>query len=172
MQIPSSRESNPYVGPVPFTDKEKDLFFGREKEAKRLLSLAISERVVLFYAPSGAGKSSLINAGLIPGLENHEYKIFPTVRVGGTLPSGRNLASVNNIYVFNTLLSLAGKIDTYEILVDKPLSSFVTEEMQDPKAVPHWLIFDQFEEILTTHPELFHKRRDFFRQLAAALDVD
>ena len=59
---------NPYVGPRSFERKERALFFGREREARDLLALAISKRLVLFYAPSGAGKSSLINARLIPSL--------------------------------------------------------------------------------------------------------
>ena len=58
---------NPYVGPRTFTRQERDRFFGREREANDLFSLVVSERLVLFYAQSGAGKSSLINTRLIPG---------------------------------------------------------------------------------------------------------
>jgi len=46
---------NPYVGPRTFTYAERERFFGREREARELLSLVISERLVLFYAQSGAG---------------------------------------------------------------------------------------------------------------------
>ena len=49
---------NPYVGPRTFTQAESTVFFGREREARELLSLVISQRLVLFYAQSGAGKSS------------------------------------------------------------------------------------------------------------------
>jgi ABC-type multidrug transport system ATPase subunit len=52
----------PYVGTRPFKTDEGDRFFGRDRESLDLLSLVISERLVLFYAQSGAGKSSLINA--------------------------------------------------------------------------------------------------------------
>ena len=60
-----SRE-NPYVGPRTFSEKEAHLFFGREREARDLLALVLSERLVLFYARSGAGKSSLLYTRLIP----------------------------------------------------------------------------------------------------------
>ena len=53
---------NPYVGPRTFQEKEADRFFGREREARELVALVVSERLTLFYAQSGAGKSSLINA--------------------------------------------------------------------------------------------------------------
>ena len=68
---------NPYVGPRTFTRQEKDLFFGREREARALLSKVMSARLVLFYAPSGAGKSSLINTRLIPQLDDEDFMKNP-----------------------------------------------------------------------------------------------
>lgn len=170
--MPSSEVTNPYVGPVPFDREKKEFFFGREKETKKLLSLAISERVVLFYSQSGAGKSSLINAGLIPGLKDYDYWTLPIARVGGELPPDLAADRVGNIYVFNVLSSLAGSRKNYKELVGRPLSSLLTDEMLSPQAQPHWLIIDQFEEILTTHPEQYEQREEFFLQLRKALDAD
>ena len=79
---------NPYVGPRTFTYAERERFFGREREARDLLSLVISERLVLFYAQSGAGKSSLINTRLVPKLKAAGYAVLPIARVGGDLPEG------------------------------------------------------------------------------------
>ena len=59
---------NPYVGPRTFQEEEADRFFGREREARELVALVVSERLTLFYAQSGAGKSSLLNARVIPWL--------------------------------------------------------------------------------------------------------
>ena len=59
---------NPYVGPRAFEEEDSPHFFGRKEESDKLTSLAISHRVVLFYAPSGAGKTSLIKAAVIPSL--------------------------------------------------------------------------------------------------------
>ena len=61
-------EFQPYVGPRPFERKDQTLFFGRDREADDLLSLVVAYEAVLFYAQSGAGKTSLINAGLLPFL--------------------------------------------------------------------------------------------------------
>jgi hypothetical protein len=57
---------NPYVGPRPFETGQP--LFGRTRELTELRYLLTSERSVLLYSPSGAGKSSLVNAGLIPQL--------------------------------------------------------------------------------------------------------
>lgn len=97
--------TNPYVGPVTFEYADRDRYFGREREARDLLSLVTAERLVLFYAQSGAGKSSLINTRLVPGLrQRSRYLVLPTGRIGGELPAG--VGDVTNIYAFNLMLSL------------------------------------------------------------------
>ncbi|MCB0153161.1 MAG: FHA domain-containing protein, partial [Anaerolineae bacterium] len=96
--------TNPYVGPRTFSQEESDRFFGRETEARELLSLVISERLVLFYAQSGAGKSSLINTRLVPQLRQANLPVLPIGRVSGELPEA--VEAVDNIYIFNLLLSM------------------------------------------------------------------
>ncbi len=95
---------NPYVGPRTFTRQERDRFFGRELEARELLALVISERLVLFYAQSGAGKSSLLNTRLIPQLQGAEFVVLPVGRVSGEPPQGAG--EIDNIFAFNLMLSL------------------------------------------------------------------
>ena len=56
--------TNPYVGPRSL--KTGEPFFGRDREIRSLLALLVSERIVMLHSPSGAGKSSLIQAGLMP----------------------------------------------------------------------------------------------------------
>ena len=96
--------ANPYVGPRTFTREDRERFFGREREARELLSLVISQRLVLFYAQSGAGKSSLINTRLAPQLGEAGFVVLPVARVGGELPAG--VAAADNVFLFNLMLSL------------------------------------------------------------------
>jgi ABC-type arginine transport system ATPase subunit len=67
---------NPYVGPKPFTRDKENLFFGRRADIVNLYAQVASHRTVLFYSQSGAGKSSLLNAGLIPKLEKEGYDVL------------------------------------------------------------------------------------------------
>ena len=55
---------NPFVGPRPFELGER--LYGREREISELCFRLNAERIVLLHSPSGAGKSSLVQAGLLP----------------------------------------------------------------------------------------------------------
>ncbi len=79
-------KDNPYVGPRPYEREDRQNFFGRRRETRDLTALIMAERVVLFYAPSGAGKTSLLNAKVIPTLEAEGFNVLPAVRVSSTPP--------------------------------------------------------------------------------------
>src|ERR1044071_4181162 len=85
----------PYPGPVPFQRKDQPLFFGREHETDELVSLITAHPIVLLYSQSGAGKTSLLNAGLIPLLERLEFKVVGPARVRGKIPEGFDYARSN-----------------------------------------------------------------------------
>jgi hypothetical protein len=64
-----------YPGSRPFYDTEVDrcLFFGREQETQLLLHKTLNWDIVVLYAKSGLGKTSLINAGLNQELRDRGY---------------------------------------------------------------------------------------------------
>lgn len=67
-----------YPGIKPFTTAERNLFFGREKDIQDLYSLIFIKQTIVLYGKSGYGKSSLLNAGVIPRLqEEGEWKCIP-----------------------------------------------------------------------------------------------
>jgi hypothetical protein len=59
----------PYPGLRPFEADEADLFFGRERHVDALLQRLSNSHFVAVVGGSGAGKSSLVRAGLLPALE-------------------------------------------------------------------------------------------------------
>jgi len=58
----------PYCGIRPFGYADHKIFFARAAETQRLSRLVAISRGVLLYGDSGTGKSSLVNAGLLPTL--------------------------------------------------------------------------------------------------------
>ncbi|MFC1718508.1 hypothetical protein ACFL6S_32935, partial [Candidatus Poribacteria bacterium] len=169
---------NPYPGPRPFERDEEAVFFGRDREADDLLSLIIAHPVVLLYAQSGAGKTSLLNAGLLPRMEEEEedFEVLPVARVRGFEQEGVDRGKIDNIYVFNALMSWAGKEADPDSLVSTSITDFLKERAKPTDErdmlLPRLVIFDQFEELFTAYPERWEKREGFFVQIAGALESD
>jgi WD40 repeat protein/transcriptional regulator with XRE-family HTH domain len=59
----------PYLGLVPFGEDEARVFYGRDELAVRLLQRLAGKGILLLTGESGAGKSSLLRAGLLPLLK-------------------------------------------------------------------------------------------------------
>src|SRR5207244_3787467 len=86
--------SNPYVGPRSFEIGET--LYGRDYELQDLLGLLIAERIVLLYSPSGAGKTSLVQAALIPALIEREFIVPPVMRVSLEPPPSTLVAATTS----------------------------------------------------------------------------
>jgi DNA-binding beta-propeller fold protein YncE len=170
--------ANPYVGPRPFEQNEGTLFFGRDREANELFSLICAHPVVLFYSQSGAGKTSLLNAAIIPKLEEQKAEVFGVARVGGKLPRGVREEELSNVFVFNALLSLQGQRNQFrpEHLGRMSLSEYLKSQAsgeQHQYFYPlHVVVFDQFEELFTSFTRRQAQQESFFVNVGQALKND
>jgi tetratricopeptide (TPR) repeat protein len=172
-----ANEFKPYVGPRPFEKKHKELFFGRDDEVTELIALITAHREVLLYAQSGAGKTSLINAGLIPSLEKEEFEVLPVVRLRNFgLEQNRDVDEVANFYVYSALMNWVGDQIDLKRAKKMSLKDFLQTRISSMRGQEFGLfrviIFDQFEELFTLFPERWREREGFFIQLSDALKND
>lgn len=152
---------SPFVGLRPFQSDEGLLFFGRGQQATQLLTALHSTRFLVVVGSSGCGKSSLIQAGLIPRLvagflvEQRDRWIFHTMTPGDA-PRGR-LADAFGI----------GE----RVLREEGAPALVAALEQHGNAASHncLLLVDQFEEIfsLTGAPDSRDAAADFVGILLA-----
>ncbi len=170
--------SNPYVGPRPFEHNEWDQarFFGRAQETQEIVSLIYGHPLVLVYAQSGAGKTSLFNARIIPMLENEGFDILPVTRVGGAMPEDSNPEEIKNLYIFNALVNIDSEASP-QTLVDVSLTAFLEKRKRvigkEGQPYPRVIIVDQFEELFTLTPDRWLEQQEsFFIQVADAIDID
>jgi cytochrome c-type biogenesis protein CcmH/NrfG len=173
-----SEEFQPYIGPRPFEreDADKGRFFGRHREARELLSRIIAHSALLLYSQSGAGKTSLINAKLIPLLEEKGFEVLKPGRVRGLRPPDIPRDAIRNIYVFNAIRSWDDNNTDPKLLAELSLRDFLKQRKRrtnkNDEVSPYVAIFDQFEELFTFYPERWGNRQDFFDQIGEALDED
>src|SRR4051812_29919923 len=165
-------DDGPYVGPRPFEPADRERFYGRGEEARELASLVVAHRVVLLYAASGAGKTSLLNAGAIPLLEAEDgFEVLPTVRLRGLADA----AAPGNPFIANLLSNLqreTGDDGPEPATLPGFLAGRPHPEASDALPAPRALVIDQFEELFTLYPERWAQRGEVFDQLGEALDQD
>ena len=168
--VASPKKTSRYPGVRPFGDGEihRRLFRGREDEKYELLQLILAERLVLVFARSGIGKSSLINAGLMEPLRGRGY--FPmVVRVGASTGTSPADCLYNGVKAAVDQAHRRGQIEFEPPEEAWNRSSlwhfFKTLELwrHDRLLLPV-LVIDQFEELFTLHAAA--QRKQFIHELA------
>jgi WD40 repeat protein len=154
LQIP---DINPYRGLNPFTEAQAKFFFGRKQEVDRLLDkLRLDPRFLLILGPSGSGKSSIVQAGLIPQLRSGVLPGSDCWHIMLTRPA-------DNPFQQLTAQGLAVESNNLTVAVREWLN-------QHPEHTQIVLILDQFEELLVNYLE--EMGQDFLVQLTELLDAN
>jgi WD40 repeat protein len=162
---------NPFVGPRPFKSGER--LYGREREIGELHFRLNAERIVLLHSPSGAGKSSLVQAGLVP-LVGRSFDVWGPTRVNAE-PAVSAIDPAPNRYVLSAVQGFEEGVPEklrrpVEVLAGQTLAGYFEQRPRRRSASPNvLLIFDQFEEILTVDPLAVTAKHDFFVQLGELL---
>ncbi len=124
----------PFPGMAFYTKDDAGIFKGRDVEIKKLLSNISSWPITLLIGESGAGKTSLIHAGLFPKLETMAWKFV------WTRPFDNPKENVKKMLwsVF-----FEGEVDQKKSLLD------IMKQAAN-KSKPHRLliVMDQFEDVL------------------------
>ena len=157
-----------YPGIQPFGPKDKDIFFGRDKDIADLTTAILVQKLVVLHSKSGMGKSSLIQAGLIPHLESEKGMLPVPVRLGAYNPNvQKSPLAITRLKVplkdestyLDQLIPSEDSLWYYLKKLDAQKNNTGTEG----EIV---LIFDQFEELFT-YPQ--HEIDAFKHQLAEVL---
>jgi hypothetical protein len=157
---------NPFVGPRSIPEGMP--LFGRDRETRDLYRVVVADRVVLLHSPSGAGKSSLVNAGLIPLLKRKRFRVWPIARVNTEPPDGHDPETIDR-YTLSALGMLGAGLDAPSSPTATFLDLFAAHAPGGLDAVDQVLVFDQFEEILTTDPDDTEGKSRFFEGLGRLL---
>lgn len=139
-----------YPGAQPFKTEQNHIFFGRGPEIKDFHQYIALERLVVLYSKSGLGKSSLLNAGLIPQLEK-EGELEPiSLRFGAYVDENsesplsltQNFLGIHQQYGYTLDKLIPAENSLWYVLKSRHMAT-------GSKKKGFVLIFDQFEELFT-----------------------
>lgn len=138
-----------YPGSKPFTQRDSPVYFGRDLDTDRLFRYVIVNNLVVIYGKSGLGKSSLLNAGLLPRLSAEKSYQTYFIRFNNYTPETSYtplqvvIKTITADYTPDTFLQEIEpqKISLWQYLKAKDITA------QDQQK--YILVFDQFEELFT-----------------------
>ncbi|HEX4950942.1 MAG TPA: TIR domain-containing protein [Blastocatellia bacterium] len=167
----------PYRGLLAFTEDDAPLFYGRDTFADDLLQKARTLKLIVVVGPSGTGKSSVVQAGLLPRLRR-ERAPNATWEAIIFRPGNRpfhNLAD-ELVALYETSLSktdqmlAANKLGEALAKNELPLDIPIAEALKATKWANRLLIIaDQFEELFTLTEE--KDRKPFVNLLLKAAET-
>ncbi|GGM41477.1 hypothetical protein GCM10012275_10600 [Longimycelium tulufanense] len=153
---------SPYVGLAAFGTADADRFFGRECLVDNLTCQLRSGRFLALFGASGAGKSSLLRAGLIPQLQDAGWEHL--LLTPGAHPLENCAAQLARL-TGNTAHQLYLDLDRDERALHRVVLQALTDR---PQSVDLVLIVDQFEELFTLCRDDAERDRFVAMLLAAA----
>jgi WD40 repeat protein len=152
----------PYVGLQPYTEQDREFFFGREKEERVVVSNLFAAALTVLYGASGVGKSSVLRAGVMP--------------LAGSSPA--TVALYFNEWQDRSFLAalktaLVAEAQARYPAADRIDATLPLDEILARIAMTHdvssVLVLDQFEEYFLYHPESGGNSR-FEAELASAVN--
>ncbi|MFF2791646.1 helix-turn-helix domain-containing protein [Streptomyces sp. NPDC058049] len=177
--VPQADGECPYRGLPAFTAREARWFFGRERATAELIE-RVFERIgdgpLMLLAASGAGKSSLLNAGLVPALRGGGFPMpgsdtWPVLRFTPTAQPLEELLDCAAKALGGDLGVTVGEVrDRPHALLEAVRRRSGPSPADGPDRTPPpprpVLLVDQFEELFTLCSDE-DERRAFVRVLCA-----
>jgi WD40 repeat protein len=141
LRVEGAEDLHPYPGLASFTEDDAEYFFGREAEVEQMWRrLEGTPRLLALVGPSGAGKTSFLQAGLVATAGTGRACLICKPGNNPQLALSRALAP-----------EMAGDVEAMDLLLRFDQPEVATEVMsrwrgRSGQAV---LIVDQFEELFT-----------------------
>jgi WD40 repeat protein len=155
-----------YPGVDYFKENDADIFCGRKRDTERLTSLLFLNGTVVLHGESGVGKSSLVQAGLIPKVKGWKIKYTPvTIRFEGDKKLAQQDDNVSerpeNVLILEVIAELKAQFPNHNpllpIINNKPDNLWLWLKSLELRGHFIVLIFDQFEQFQTYTPTQVNK---------------
>jgi len=143
--------TSPYKGLRAFEKEDEYLFFGRENAVRQLMGAVAVSALVPVVGKSGVGKSSLVQAGLLPGLDQTGWAV-ETILPRPDLPMA--LAAALARLSGAPPIVPASKLEAWQDYLSlHSLTAAAEEARKDGNWERAVIVIDQFEEALVRERE-------------------
>jgi WD40 repeat protein/energy-coupling factor transporter ATP-binding protein EcfA2 len=170
---------NPFIGLRNYNGSDKENFFGRNKEVKEVLKKLKTTRFLSIVGASGSGKSSLIQAGIIPELmSGFEGQGGTKWGVAMFSPGRDPIGNLANALAKRNVLSPDIKAEPNSNKLEETLRrsslglvNCVKERSETLKDKNVIIVINQFEELfdLMDDDNMRNEARDFVKLLLRAV---
>lgn len=164
----SGPPQNPYIGLRPYKESERDFFFGRDADRKIFVDMLLANRLTLLFAASGVGKSSLLQAAVMPHLKDPERENLDAVYCNNW--AGNPLKSIRDAAL--DALTKSGRLSDEALAEDsndQVLSTLFSACCAFTRQ-PLVIVLDQFEEFFRYH--LGHPEFPIYKRQLVELITD
>lgn len=135
----------PYVGLQPYTEEERDFFFGHERDQRVIASNLYASSITILYGSSGVGKSSVLMAGVVPMLRAKPRTAVVVFREWQRPDFLTTLKSA----CLQSVEKTTGR--TVKVSLDSPLDELLFSAAEEFGGTI-LVLLDQFEEYFLYHP--------------------
>jgi WD40 repeat protein len=132
----------PYPGMRPYEIEEADKFYGRKRLVEWLLKRLQNTRILAMVGSVGSGKSSVLRAGLVPGLRAGGFEGSEDWRYLRTITPGTD--PMSQLHSLVATPNVAASVLSPEALA---------EAIAAGSSMPVVLLVDQFEELFTLNDD-------------------
>jgi len=172
LRVDRADPETPWLGLRSFTEETQDYFFGRTEELQDFFERVLHKPLTVLFGQSGLGKTSLIQAGLIPKLR--DAGLLP-VRLRLRYDDKAGSPGTQMIEALGEALEVADHSDLAAKCVGATNLWLLLHDVEfgfidknGAALVRPVFIFDQFEEIFTLG-DARHQMADEFRETLAAI---
>lgn len=144
-----------YPGAQPFDTGQQDIFFGRDKDIDLVYKRIRLEQITVLYGKSGTGKSSLVNAGIIPRAEEDGRFEPLRIRFNAWADGLSSISPLRTVQESIRKGSQSAHTFLDKLIADENSLWHDVKEHQVIRGAEGGLLLllDQFEELFTYPPE-------------------
>lgn len=155
-----------------FNEEDRRSFSGRDKEITEIVARICQERSFVLYGRSGLGKTSLLLAGVFPGLRERGFRPVYIRLLQSPIQDFRNslMTELAKSDKSVNAVPTGSMINTAEASAEMNLQAEITEHLRHySSSAPIVLAFDQFEEFFIRFRGAREERERFIECIRALI---